>query len=203
MDDLSAVMNAVGSERAALLGVSEGGPMSTLFAATHPERTHALITMGSFARRNWAPDYPVGRRPEQDGWLRPSAEQWGELAARRFLAERAPSVAADEDAVRWYASYLVRGASPAAVAQITDMNEEIDVRHVLDTVRVPVARPLPRGRVHARAEPLHGRPPAARPRGRPARRATTSRGRARRTTCSTRSSVSWAICTPSRSPRSC
>ena len=59
--------------------------MGTLFAATYPDRTRALVTMGAFARRNWAPDYPIGRRPEQDGWLRPTAEQWGRFAARRFL----------------------------------------------------------------------------------------------------------------------
>src|SRR5690349_3588527 len=137
MDDVRAVMDAVGSERAAILGVSEGGPMAVLFAATHPDRTHALVTMGSYARRSWAPDYPIGRRPEQDGWLRPTPEQWGRYAARRFLEERAPTVAGDEEAIRWYASYLVRGASPTAVAQITDMNEEIDVRHVLPAVHVP------------------------------------------------------------------
>ena len=77
------------------------------------------------------------RRAEQDGWLRPTAEQWGRFAARRFLEERAPSIAGDEEAIRWYASYLVRGASPSAVAAITDMNEEIDVRHVLAAVHVP------------------------------------------------------------------
>jgi len=108
-----------------------------LFAATHPDRTHALVTMGAYARRSWAPDYPIGRRSEQDGWLRPTPEQWGRYAARRFLDERAPTVAGDEAAIRWYASYLVRGASPTAVAQITDMNEEIDVRHVLPAVHVP------------------------------------------------------------------
>jgi pimeloyl-ACP methyl ester carboxylesterase len=137
MDDVRAVMDAVGAERAAVIGVSEGGPMCTLFAATHPDRCLALVTLGAYARRNWAPDYPIGRRAEQDGWLRPTPEQWGTYAARRFLAERAPSIAADEAAVEWYASYLVRGASPSAVAAITDMNEEIDVRHVLGTVRVP------------------------------------------------------------------
>jgi DNA-binding SARP family transcriptional activator/pimeloyl-ACP methyl ester carboxylesterase len=137
MDDVRAVMDAVGSERAALLGVSEGGPMVALFAATHPDRTAALITMGAYARRNWAPDYPIGRRPEQDTWLRPTPEQWGRYAARRFLEERAPSIAGDEEAIRWYTSYIVRGASPAAVSQITDMNERIDVRHVLPTIRVP------------------------------------------------------------------
>jgi pimeloyl-ACP methyl ester carboxylesterase len=137
MDDVRAVLDAVGAERAAVVGVSEGGPMCTLFAATHPDRTAALITLGAYARRNWAPDYPIGRRAEQDGWLRPTAEQWGRYAAQRFLEERAPSIAGDDEAIAWYSSYLVRGASPSAVAAITDMNEEIDVRHVLPTVRVP------------------------------------------------------------------
>src|SRR3954469_5218807 len=137
MDDVRAVLDAVAADRAVVVGVSEGGPMCTLFAATHPDRCQALITLGAYARRNWAPDYPIGRRPEHDGWLRPTAEQWGRFAARRFLEERAPSVAGDEEAIRWYTSCLVRGASPAAVAAITDMNEEIDVRHVLGTVRVP------------------------------------------------------------------
>ena len=137
MDDVRAVMDAVGVERAAVVGVSEGGPMCALFAATHPDRTLALVTLGAYARRNWAPDYPIGRRPEQDGWLRPTAEQWGRYAAERFLTERAPSVSRDEAAIDWYASYLVRGASPSAVAAITDMNEEIDVRPVLGSVRVP------------------------------------------------------------------
>ncbi|MDA0161968.1 alpha/beta fold hydrolase [Solirubrobacter ginsenosidimutans] len=137
MDDVRAVMDAAAVERAAVVGVSEGGPMCALFAATHPDRTRALVTMGSYARRNWAPDYTIGRRTEQDGWLRPTAEQWGEYAARRFLAERAPSIAEDAEAIEWYTSYLVRGASPSAVAAITDMNEEIDVRPVLPTVRVP------------------------------------------------------------------
>jgi pimeloyl-ACP methyl ester carboxylesterase len=137
MDDVRAVMDAAAVERAAVVGVSEGGPMCALFAATHPDRTRALVTMGSYARRNWAADYPIGRKPEEDTWLRPTAEQWGEYAARRFLAERAPSIAEDPAAIEWYTSYLVRGASPSAVAAITDMNEEIDVRPVLPTVRVP------------------------------------------------------------------
>ena len=137
MDDVRAVMDAAGAERAAVLGVSEGGPMCALFAATHPDRTLALVTMGSYARRNWAPDYPIGRRVEQDGWLRPTAEQWGRYA-RDALPGRARAVGRRrEEAIEWYASYLVRGASPAAVAAITDMNEEIDVRSVLPTIRVP------------------------------------------------------------------
>jgi pimeloyl-ACP methyl ester carboxylesterase len=65
MDDVRAVMDAVGLERAALLGTSEGGPMSVLFAATYPERTWALILSGGFARVRWAPDYPWGIPDEE------------------------------------------------------------------------------------------------------------------------------------------
>jgi pimeloyl-ACP methyl ester carboxylesterase len=200
MDDVRAVMDAVGSERAAILGVSEGGPMAVLFAATHPDRTHALVTMGSYARRSWAPDYPIGRRAEQDGWLRPTPEQWGRYAARRFLDERAPTVAGDEEAIRWYASYLVRGASPTAVAQITDMNEEIDVRHVLPAVHVP-SLVLYREQEYMREA---SRYMASGSRARAWSRCpgpTTSRGRVRRRTCSTRSkrsSRAWRT-TPSPS----
>jgi pimeloyl-ACP methyl ester carboxylesterase len=132
MDDMRAVLDAVGSERAAVLGVSEGGPMSALFAATYPARTAALVVMGSFARRLPGPDYPIDV-PQQSF----PPEEWGVAAARRFLAERAPTVADDEEAIRWYGSYLVRGASPGAAAQITRMNLEIDIRHVLPTIQAP------------------------------------------------------------------
>src|SRR4051812_27862570 len=113
MDDVRAVMDAAAVERAAVVGVSEGGPMCALFAATHPDRTRALVTMGSYARRNWAPDYPIGRRPEQDTWLRPTAEQWGEYAARRFLAERGPAVAGGPAAGEGDAAYPGRRGGPA------------------------------------------------------------------------------------------
>ena len=110
MDDVRAVMDAARSERAVLLGISEGGPMVTLFAATYPERTVGLVTMGSFPRRTWAPDYPIGSRPDDSWWARIEPEEWGGTAiARRFLAERAPSIAADDEAVAWYASYSCVG----------------------------------------------------------------------------------------------
>ena len=137
MDDVRAVMDAVGSRRAVLLGISEGGPMVTLFAATYPERTAGIVLMGSFARRLWAPDYPIGMRPEDAWWLDPSPETWGLPMARRFIDERAPSLVGDEEAYRWYASYLMRGASPGAAVQLARMNAEIDVRHVLPTIHVP------------------------------------------------------------------
>ena len=132
MDDVRAVMDAVGSERAALLGISEGGPMVALFAATYPERTAALVAMGTFARRTPAPDYPLNIPA-----LKPTVEDWGLPIARKFVAERAPSLAGDEEAVRWYASYFVRGASPGAALALNAMNQEIDVRGVLPTIGVP------------------------------------------------------------------
>src|SRR6185436_3545767 len=78
MDDVRAVMDAVGSERATLCGYSEGGVMCMLFAATYPARTTALITIGTFARRQLAPDYPWGRGQEQqDEYLRTIQDDWG------------------------------------------------------------------------------------------------------------------------------
>jgi len=71
MDDVRAVMDATGSKRAALFGISEGGPMSVLFAATYPERTSALVLYGSIAKGSWCPDYPWGTKYDDrwEGWL--------------------------------------------------------------------------------------------------------------------------------------
>ena len=139
MDDVRAVLDAVGSERAVLLGISEGGAMSALFAATHPERTLALVLMGTFARMMRAPDYPIGlteaeyRRRlavlDEDDWVAAATEGW--------LGRVGPAVLRDPAATRWYRSYLARGASPAASRAIRLMNAEIDIRHVLPTINVP------------------------------------------------------------------
>ena len=137
MDDVRAVMDAAGSERAVLVGVSEGGPMVTLFAATYPERTAGLVLLGAYARRLWAPDYPIGLRPEDVWWQSPTPRAWGLPMAKRWVDERAPSASGDEDAYRWYASYLMRGASPGAAAHLARMNAEIDVRDVLPSIHVP------------------------------------------------------------------
>src|SRR5262245_55979713 len=154
MDDVRAVMDAVDSRRAVLLGISEGGPMVTLFAATYPQRTAGIVLMGAFARRLWAPDYPIGTRPEDTWWGAPDVEAWGLPMARRFVDERAPSLAGDEDAYRWYASYLVRGASPGAAMQLARMNSEIDVRRVLPSIHVPTLV-LYREREHLAAPSLY------------------------------------------------
>ncbi|MGH7303115.1 MAG: adenylate/guanylate cyclase domain-containing protein, partial [Candidatus Rokuibacteriota bacterium] len=135
MDDVRAVMDAAASQRAALFGVSEGGPMSLLFSATYPDRASALILYGSFARRAWATDYPWGRTEETSKSLIDMIErEWGSPVDIEIYA---PSGAHDEAFRRWYANYRRFSASPGAAIAIRRMNMEIDVRHVLPTVRVP------------------------------------------------------------------
>ncbi len=135
MDDVRAVLNAVGSRRAVLLGVSEGGPMCSLFAATHPDKTEALIMVGTYARRLRAPDYPwAPTQEERDAFCREILERWGGPVG---IEARAPSVAADRAFRDWWAAFLRMGASPAAAVALTKMNAQIDVRHVLPTIRVP------------------------------------------------------------------
>lgn len=135
MDDVRAVMDAVGSQRAALFGVSEGGPMSALFAATYPERTSALVLYGSYARRSWAPDNVFGWTEEQ--WsvaLERLEREWG---SPRALEMSVPSMAHDESFRQYRANYLRLAASPGAAVAVWRMNKDIDVRHVLSAIRVP------------------------------------------------------------------
>jgi len=135
MDDVRAVMDAVGSERAALCGVSEGGPMCSLFAATYPEKTLALVMIGTYAKRIRDADYPWGPTAEQrEQFFEVMRKQWGGPVG---IDERAPSVAGDPAFRDWYATYLRMGASPGAAVALTQMNAEIDVRNVLPSIRVP------------------------------------------------------------------
>ena len=135
MDDVRAVMDAAGIERAALLGVSEGGPMCILFAATYPERTDALVMMGAYARRLWAPDYTCGATAEEyEGFLQSIREGWGGPVG---IEVRAPSMLNDEQFRARWATYLRMSASPGAAYALTRMNGEIDVRHALPAVGVP------------------------------------------------------------------
>lgn len=135
MEDVHAVMDAVGSERAVLVGVSEGGPMCSLFAATYPERTVALIMIGTYAKRTRDEDYPWGVSPEdRKEFFELMQRDWGKPVG---IEERAPSLANDKKFREWWATYLRMGASPGAAVALTRMNAEIDVRHVLPSVRVP------------------------------------------------------------------
>src|SRR5262245_41175022 len=135
MDDVRAVMEAVGSDRDALLGLSEGGPMCALFAATYPEKTAALVMIGTYARRMWTPDYPWGPTVEARGrFFDEIRDHWGGPVG---IDVRAPSVAADPAFRDWWSTYLRMGASPGAALRLTQMNSETDVRSVLPTIRVP------------------------------------------------------------------
>lgn len=135
MDDVRAVMDAVNSKRAVLIGVSEGGPMCSLFAATYPEKTTALVMIGTYAKRIWEEDYPWGvSQEERERFFELIQRDWGKAVG---VEERAPSLAHDENFRNWWATYLRMGASPGAAVALTKMNAEIDVRNVLPSIRVP------------------------------------------------------------------
>lgn len=135
MDDLRVVMDAAGSERAVLMGNSEGGPMCALFAAAYPSRTRGLIMMGSYARRVSTDDYPWGASPESYATLVERMEaNWGSAID---IAARAPSLAEDKDFVKGFARYLRLSASPATALKYARMNGDIDVRAMLSSIRVP------------------------------------------------------------------
>lgn len=135
MDDVRAVMDAVGSQKAILCGISEGGPMCNLFAATYPERTHGLIMIGTYAKRIWDADYPWAPTLEQrERFFEEIEQKWGGPVG---IYERAPSLAHDSRFREWWATYLRMGASPGAAVALTRMNAEIDVRHILPSIRVP------------------------------------------------------------------
>jgi pimeloyl-ACP methyl ester carboxylesterase len=135
MDDVRAVLDAVGSERAAVFGASEGGNLSILFAATHPERVHALVLQGVYAKRLWSPDYPWAPTAEQ-------RERDTELIARGWagemdIAQLAPSALADPTLMQRITTFFRRSASPGAALALNRMNAQIDTRSVLPTIRVP------------------------------------------------------------------
>jgi pimeloyl-ACP methyl ester carboxylesterase/DNA-binding winged helix-turn-helix (wHTH) protein len=135
MDDVRAVLDAVGSKRAILCGVSEGGAMSALFAATYPERTSALVMIGTYAKRIRDASYPWGpTESEREHFLEEIREQWGGPVR---LEERAPSMVSDPHFRKWWAAYLRTAASPAAAVALTRMNSEADIRAILPAIRVP------------------------------------------------------------------
>ncbi|MEP6848681.1 MAG: alpha/beta fold hydrolase [Acidobacteriota bacterium] len=135
MEDVHAVMDAVGSDRAVLIGVSEGGPMCSLFAATYPEKTSALVMIGTYAKRIRDEDYPwAPTEDKREAFFDLMQRDWGKPVG---IEERAPSMAEDPEFRDWWATYLRMGASPGAAVALTKMNAEIDVREVLPSVRVP------------------------------------------------------------------
>jgi class 3 adenylate cyclase len=149
MDDIQAVMDAAGMERAALFGISEGGPASILFAATYPDRTSALCLYGSFARLLVADDYEQGI-PEEvvDGTTQVIDEDWGGPVAIDLFA---PTRAEDPAFRDWWARFLRAGSSPRGAVALLRLYKEIDVRHTLDAIAVPT---LVMHREHDIAVPL-------------------------------------------------
>jgi pimeloyl-ACP methyl ester carboxylesterase len=135
MDDVRAVMDAVGS-RAAFYGLSEGAAMGILFAATYPQRLATLVVRSAFPRRMWAPDYPWGQTEEE-------YEREVERALRIFGPREQARVAVrslgrfTDTEVESFLQELRFGASPGALEALHRMNKEIDIRHVLPAVRVP------------------------------------------------------------------
>jgi pimeloyl-ACP methyl ester carboxylesterase len=140
MDDVRAVMDAAGSGRAAIVGVSEGGMMTALFAATYPERTAAAVLYGTYPSTLVRDDFPWGTtREEIDEAIRERTRRWNEPGhLERYLSEGfGPSFAGDERASRWWRRLLLTSSSPGAVNQLNRMNVDLDVRPVLSSIRVP------------------------------------------------------------------
>jgi len=139
MDDIRVVMDAVGSNRAALLGVSEGGPMTLLFAATYPERTAAAILYGTGASFMRSEEYPWAPTPEE--WRAVIKQASDHFGAEEWLDETlegySPSIAHDEEVKRWWRRWVLASSSPGALQALRRMNMNIDVRHVLSSISAP------------------------------------------------------------------
>ena len=136
MDDVRAVMDAAGAERAALFGLSEGGPMCMMFAATYPSRTSALLLYGTFARMVRAADYPIGVPAAMfEQFLELVEQSWGtgSMSADYF----APSMAHDESFRRSWARFERLAVSPAGIKALLRVTEDTDARHALAVIRVP------------------------------------------------------------------
>ncbi len=160
MEDARAVLDAAGIDRAAVFGISEGGPMSTLLAATHPERVSSLVLYGTWPRLLRSEDYPEGVPADVfDRFVDLAVQDWGGPVALQMWA---PGIAQDEQARRWWARLLRSGSSPAGAAALLRLYTEIDVRPVLGAIAAPTLVihrrgdrmvPLAAGRTIARAIP--------------------------------------------------
>ena len=130
MDDARAVMDAADIARAAIMGVSEGGSLATLFAASHPQRCSALVLYGTFARfSDWFPT-----QQKFDGFLHYVDTAWG---TGNSIAGFAPSKKGDPDFQRWWGRFERLGGSPSAVISLMRMNSEINIENILSSVLVP------------------------------------------------------------------
>jgi class 3 adenylate cyclase/alpha-beta hydrolase superfamily lysophospholipase len=136
MDDVVAVMDAAGSERAAVFALMEGGAMAALFAATHPERTSSLILYEAQPRMSWAPDYDWALRQEdREAYVRNGGlDSWGDGSR---LTSLSPSTAGNPRLQQWFGRFERLAASPGWAAELMMMNGQVDVRAVLPSIRIP------------------------------------------------------------------
>jgi pimeloyl-ACP methyl ester carboxylesterase len=135
MDDLGAVMEAAACRRAAIFGISEGGPMSILFAATYPDRVSSLVLYGTYARMTNLPSYSLGIPNEAlDRWARMMREEWGGPLGVSLWA---PSRKGDAEFERWWGRLLRQGTSPSGAIALIDLYRELDVRAVLPSIGAP------------------------------------------------------------------
>lgn len=133
MGDVAAVMDAARSDRAVLFGYSEGGPMSILYAASHPDRVQGLVLYSSYARRLWAPDYPWGYRPgERSAYAAQLEQDWAWEADMRHMCPNA-----DDELARWWGQRCRAATSPGAARALVEMNSRVDVRDTLAAVQAP------------------------------------------------------------------
>lgn len=135
MDDLRAVLDAAGASRPVLMGVSEGGPTSLLFTATYPDRVSALVLVNTYASMMRDESQPWGfTREAMEKWRQYLIDHWGGAVG---LSQWAPSAKDDPAYVAWWAQHLKLGASPGAVADMTALYPDIDVRHALPLIHAP------------------------------------------------------------------
>jgi class 3 adenylate cyclase len=135
MDDVRAVLDAIGCDSAAVMGANEGSMMAALFAATYPERVTALVLANATARPAWAPDHPWGRPPDAVEALVGLIEQtWGK---GDVMAALNPSIADDQNALEAWGRFMRLSASPAVAAAVTRMAFELDIREILPTISAP------------------------------------------------------------------
>ncbi len=161
MDDVRAVLDAVGWERAAIWGISEGGPMAMMFAATWPDRTQALLLYGTFARFSRGDGYPHGYPAEvNDTWIPSLTTTWGTGELSRAFA---PSIACDAATIRILARLERMAMSPGTARKLFGLMTQLDVRHVLPAIRVPTLilhrrddRPVRVGHARYLAEHIDG-----------------------------------------------
>ncbi|MDH4113093.1 MAG: adenylate/guanylate cyclase domain-containing protein [Actinomycetota bacterium] len=153
VDDIRAVMDEVGSQRAVLFGFEDGAPLSAVFTATYPERTHALVLFAAWARYRQAPDYPWGASEEAlADWNDHVRHEWGTEDFWRYNLETlAPSYVHDAEFIRVWARYSRLCASPGTITAIESVLQQSDVRPVLPVIRVPT---LVMNRTGNRSEPL-------------------------------------------------